>query len=211
MGREVKPLSIREGDPHDIPALMSISAEGFPESPRWRKAGRFARRWWRVALGSPFAETWVVEGETGLMGFVVLVVDEAGWSTERRRRCGSPMDYLLAMAAQPGMILNELRRRRRLRADVARPPHVPPEEAMPWGERTWIELIAVSSRARRMGVARQLQDWCEARTPALGRDRIELNVEPENGRMRAWCEGIGYVFRGHTHAGCLYSRRIAAR
>jgi ribosomal protein S18 acetylase RimI-like enzyme len=196
---------IRAASGDDIDALLSIAAEGFSRSPRWRQAGAFARQWWNTALMSPFAESWVAVSEEAVVAFVVLVIDEPGWQTERTARCGSQLDYIRAMASQPAMLLPELKRRHRLRESVSQPGS--PGTAAIAGERTWIELLAVSRDVRRTGAARRLEQWCEARTVALSRDRIDLTVDPDNDRMRTWCQSVGFVLAGQTRAGFLYSKQ----
>jgi GNAT superfamily N-acetyltransferase len=160
-------------------------------------------------LESSFAEAWVYDLGRESLGFTVLVTDERGWAMERGLRRAGSLEYLLAVARHPHLIFAEIQRRIRLRIGRFADDAVGLPDRKSYGERTWIELTAVSPHARRRGVARRLNEWCETRTLELGRRLIERNVEPSNRAMRSLCERRGYVYTRGTRVGCTYSKILA--
>jgi GNAT superfamily N-acetyltransferase len=145
---------------------------------------------------------YVLECDHRLLGFVVLVLDEVGWRHEKRARCGSTMQYLAAAIQSPLLTVRDVLHRIRLR--YGRFSEISPDEERR-GARAWIELIAVERANRRMGIANRLQGQCEERTLAMGRPRLELNVDPGNQEMRRFVARRGYEWTGTTRTGCLYS------
>jgi len=194
---------IRRAEPEDVEELLSICQESFSESPRWSTAGSLARIWWKAVLSSSSAETWVSEISGVVVGFVVLIHDELAWEGERRARAGGTIATVAAILQAPKKCLAELRRRRALRLVARRSPL--PRSATT-GARTWVELIAVSSRARGQGVARTLTEHCVVRTQELGRRVIELIVDVDNLAMRRASEKLGYRHTAQTDFGCVYSK-----
>jgi RimJ/RimL family protein N-acetyltransferase len=196
---------IRRAEPGDVEELLRICRDSFSESPRWSTSGSRARSWWKTVLSSSSAETWVREISGVVVGFIVLVHDELAWEGERRARDGGTIATVATILQAPKKCLAELRRRRALRL-VARRSPLPRRGTTE--ARTWVELIAASSRARGQGVARTLTEHCEARTRELGRRVIELMVDVDNLPMRRAIARLGYRHAAQTDFGCVYSKVV---
>ena len=60
------------------------------------------------------------------------------------------------------------------------------------GRRGWLNRLAVRSDWRGKGLADRLMAEVERRLLALGCDKVNLLIEPENGAVQAYYERLGY-------------------
>ena len=60
------------------------------------------------------------------------------------------------------------------------------------GRRGWINRLAVRSDLRGKGLADRLMAEVERRLVALGCEKVNLLIEPENGAVQAYYERLGY-------------------
>ncbi len=60
------------------------------------------------------------------------------------------------------------------------------------GRRGWINRLAVRSDWRGKGLADRLMAEVERRLVALGCEKVNLLIEPENGALQAYYERLGY-------------------
>ncbi|GAG53198.1 unnamed protein product, partial [marine sediment metagenome] len=83
------PLDIPDTEPvmrranlGDMDAVLSICRESFEQSARWQGLRFFACKWWRAALASKAAESWVCLSCGRTAAVCVLVSDELAWKEE---------------------------------------------------------------------------------------------------------------------------------
>ena len=191
--------------PEQRAVLCELAARCFPDSPRWKGSTSLAHRWMAVALACPSAETWVIESGDVVVGFCVLVIDEPGWATEKRRR-GGLSSLIAAAILRPSVIAAAVRNEYR---------HLSRRSGgstVEWTEsecpRLWIELMGVTPEFRGRCLGARLIEEAAKRARELGRPRIELLVDDGNRAARGLYERCGFVLSHSSRKGCRYSRRV---
>lgn len=207
ISRDTAEVAYRRATRSDVEPLSRICRGSFVHSTRWQAGGDFAVNWWRTAAESDFAEVWVALVDGQLAGAAVLVFEENGWARERRARCGTRRDYVLASLRAPQSSVAEALHRVDLRiaywtAAVGSEPH--PLST----DRTWMELLVISASMQGRNIATRLKSFCEARSIALGRSLLESCVDPRNARMRQLNERLGYIHTRQAKSGCIYSKEL---
>lgn len=185
---------IRRVSISDIKELLRICKDCFPTSPRWNGSVAFASHWWNSAILSPAAEVWVSLHNDDISGFYVLVINEDVWNREKRQRCGKFITRLLALISCPLLAMTEIRKRSRrmmirLIKKSSREFH-----SIPNADRSWIELMAVSTNSQGMGYAKRLMNHCEERSMLSSKFYISLLVDTDNIPARKLYEKHGYTF-----------------
>jgi GNAT superfamily N-acetyltransferase len=184
-------FEIRKAASNDIPALVRICAESFPDSLRWNGPEYQVRRWWTEAIRTPSCETWVAVNVQHVSGFAILVLDNKSWTAAERRRNGGTFAAMIRIIYRPDIVVRRIARR-------AFPNNV---IASLWTVRlssgslvnkTWVELVAVERTARGLGIARKLLSQLENRTRETGHSAIGLSVENHNRSAGRLYQGLGY-------------------
>lgn len=183
---------VRRPDDRDVEALVRLCARSFRTSVRWQGARWHAARWWAQTIASSACESWLCDEGGSVAAACVLVIDEQGWASERKARCGPLVDYLTVLACRPNLILSEVMDRAAFLCSrfVCSRCLQPIERRA--GRRGWLELIAVDPDRRGRGLARQLLAHCRCRCLALDREWIELLVARRNAPARALYESFGF-------------------
>jgi ribosomal protein S18 acetylase RimI-like enzyme len=204
-------VTLRLARHEDRPALTALAREAFPRTMQWGLAPGWVVRWyWDGALASDHCEVWLAEGPEGPSGFASLVTDPPAWEHERRTRPGSLRVRAFLLAVRPHVWLEALARRVRGRRSPA-PGGLPVGEvgSGAGGRHTWLDWFAVSADRRGAGIGHALFAQLEARTRALGREALRLDVFRGNVRAQAFFLREGCVLDGESRWVKKYAKRVA--
>jgi ribosomal protein S18 acetylase RimI-like enzyme len=137
----------------DIPALNALSAACFPHSLFWSGDHAATRRWWRNAILSEHAETWVFEDDARPVAVMVALIDEAAWLAGTGPQRMTPLEKALQVIRFPLRFLRN--RTYRSKPDAKTPI---PHNALPLtrGTRLFIEQFAVSPDAQGRNLGKRL-------------------------------------------------------
>jgi ribosomal protein S18 acetylase RimI-like enzyme len=186
---------IRKACAEDIMDLVEICAGGFPSSVCWNSRRWLARRWWETALAGAAAEAWVVEVDRGVAALCVLILNEAAWREQNKRRGGFGPLWVFSAMCHPIVAYRQMLAAIRNARTTTVPAPCNRQAPVGWGPtmRTWVELIAVASHQRGSGLAGMLLNHCCSRTAELGRSAIALRVDFRNTPAKRLYEKHGFV------------------
>jgi GNAT superfamily N-acetyltransferase len=196
-------LIVRPGTADDIPALSGLCRESFPASPRWVLHG--ARTWWMKALACRGSELWVAESACGLQGFVLFLRDEHAWASTMAPTSWERMARTFALLFHPTVLVSRTQARLRPKSDL---PADAADGGLPERERLFVELIAVSSRARGSGIGRALVAFGCQRAAELRLRGTCYRVDRRNAPMIALMRSSGCRITGRDRTGYLFSHCI---
>jgi GNAT superfamily N-acetyltransferase len=111
------------------------------------------------------------------------------------------------MLLNPGVVAHRWRSSGR----TANVPSVAAHKIVPRGEKTWLELVAVSQQHLRQGVGKALLEQVEARTRTLGFRAIGLRVDMNNDAARSLYEHSGYRLTRGSASGLNYEKVLYQR
>ncbi len=201
---------IRPVSTADVSTLVDVCRGSFPLSFRWQGLRTVAERWWRAAIATPAAETFVFECGGIVHGFCILVTDAKLWADQKAHREASLLPAVLSVLACPTAVLARVREK--LAAAWRRnPPCAGQGGCQGESARTWIELIVVGPDMRGCGVARMLLEACEIRTAELEGKTIGLSVAAGNDPAIRLYEASGYVRTFATRSLCVYVKTLPAK
>lgn len=202
-------IRLRRSQLDDIEGLRSMCADAFPDSLRWHGPRPIGHRWWRGVIQGSASELWVAVAENAIAGLAHLVVDAREWEREASSRRSGLILQASAVLCCPRIVLKRIfgppRHENSIDANTALQDA---QAVFAREEKTWIELIAVSSRHQRRGVGKLLIDKLEQRTRTLGKHAIGLRVATENHIARALYEKVGYRLTGGAGDALTYEKVI---
>lgn len=170
----------------DIPGVMEICAESFPDSVRWIPGSALGLRWWKNVLA--FESCVVlkfVDGEQ-TAGFIVMVVDLDRFSRQKEGLSVGMKDYLAMAIRHPlntmKSIVKKLQKslKTRFATDDFPGGSNQPEENMDMNEIAWIELVAVRRDMRGKRISSRLISQCKEIIAEHGKKAIFLRVDTDN-------------------------------
>ena len=199
-------MAARQATLGDVELLIDLCQRGFPDTLTWGGPRFLSRNWWRSALRSLSAETWLFSIDGKPSGLCVLVQDINGWWAKPLYAERSWTFRLFAAALCPKLILSRLVKK--ILAPRPLPSECPRSEAIATatGSRTRVRLLAVAPDKRRQGFGKRILQFCENRTMELGREIIELFVSIENASARHFYAQQGYVCTRHKRDGCVFTK-----
>ncbi len=204
-------MEVCSGRRESVPSLIEICRECFPESPRWRSAGRLAELWWACAIESPAVEVSILMNDGNVAGCAALVIDEDIWMKNRRARSGSLCDRAVLAIRNPGAALGRVQHAAgKLCRRMRRSPNVGRSKRAR-GQRAWLELIAVSPFFVGRGGGKFLLQNCEAQARAIGVDTLELRVGTGNHAAIRLYENGGYTVAAQEPRRILYAKALQGR
>ena len=213
---EISPDSlIRRASKDDITSLTDMCRRAFPDSFRWALP-RVGTLYWRSAVnvaGDSGAETWVIHDKGHLSGVIVIIADEAKWSTCSKHRTPTYFDLIMSMFYSYRLFKplgKRLSKARRTRAPTYSHTSEPNSRTVcPPGNRLAIELTAVEPSTQGSGIGSRLRRFAEERAVAHGRACIRTLTEQNNTRMRSLCERMGYHLVEIRNGQCVYVKHIS--
>jgi ribosomal protein S18 acetylase RimI-like enzyme len=163
----------------------------------------YGKNWWQVAIISEAVDTYVVERDSRIVAFAVLVKNEDMWRKERKKLRKLLVFRFLSCIVCPMLAAATIRRKLKgllsgtkkylLKHSVKRSYH-----------RTWLELLAVLPEERGQGIAKRLLQECESVTKDMGRDAIGLMVPTTNLSAIRLYDKIGYNKIGKSSENEIY-------
>jgi len=184
-------IAIRRANKADVASLLNICRRSFPYDILYQGVRWHRENWWQVAIISEAADTYVIERDSRIVAFALLVKNEDMWNKERKKRHNLFVVRFLSRIVCPMLAAAEIHRKLKnllsgtekylLKPSVKRSYH-----------RTWLELLAVLPEERGQGIAKRLIQECESLTKAMGREAIELMVSSTNLPAIKWYEKMGY-------------------
>ncbi len=72
----VKRKEVARTEHGDIPELVEVCRQSFPNSTRWQGAPLVARRWWKKVMSVSSAGLYILRSEGQIAAFWLLITDE---------------------------------------------------------------------------------------------------------------------------------------
>ncbi len=201
-------VRIRRSGCEDIDQLIKICRASFPDSLKWQGPAFYARKWWKSTLQLTSCEVWVCLLDGQPAGFSMLLTDVSRYNKEKCRLSRNPLFALFAFATCPKLFITKILRK--ISKAIHRPckdNHAGDIDGLVCSA-TWLELIAVSSHMRRMGLAARLLEFCVERTKQFGRDAISLRVEANNTNAIRLYEKCGFAGTGQSGSSLAYEKVV---
>lgn len=199
------PLEVRRAVVGDAEAILRLCRLSFHRSAQWHAPKWLALRWWRTVIAHPSCESWVWDDGHGVAGMILLVTDESGWHTIRRRWCAHPVVQGLMMVTQPQLLVGKIKRRWRLFRLRRAAGRSDARQGRGAGGRLWGENLAVDPTVRGRGIGSALFQTALLRAVHHGKERFEFVVETTNHNAQRLYRKLGAQEVGASASGVLYS------
>lgn len=161
--------AVRAARPDDVPRIVIIHRQAFPDFFLTSLGDRFLRRFYQAMTRAPDAICLVVERGTGVDGFIVGPLHPAGYFRRLFLRSGLAFafDALPALLRRPGAV----------GARLLRAVHYRGEAPVAWPDAALVSSVAVASDAVGSGAAGALIEAYCAEAAARGARHVYLTTD----------------------------------
>jgi GNAT superfamily N-acetyltransferase len=193
----------------DIPGIISICQESFPDSLRWNLSMDIGWIWWKTILELDSVEKLVVSMKSEICGFCLLVIDIHKFARQKEILEINKSEVIKKLYKRPNLIFRQMNKRIKNYIEYQiNKRKIFKAERYSKRDTGWIELIAISKLYRRKGLSKLLLNFSENILNEKGIRYVGSTIGTGNKASIAMHEKYGFVFKTYSKSGLIFLKHL---